>query len=100
MCCDSVGVNLLHGVSSLDINPVVDPHDVVPRLGGVTLAVPKAAHRLVQVGAVGDGESHRLQVVYCPTSTHRGSDKNLHRIIELWDCLTTTTTSLVLTLRG
>ena len=82
MCCDSVGVYLLHGVSSFDINPVVDPHDVVRRLGGVTLAVPQAAHGLVQVGAVGDGEPHRLQVVDCPTSTHRGSDKHLHRRID------------------
>ena len=94
VCRDSVRVNLHHGVGSLDINPVVDPHDVVPRLGGVSLPIPPAAHRLVQVGAVGDGEPHCLQVVDCPASADWRSDQNLTRInVELWDLLFTSTTS-------
>ena len=87
MSCDSVRVDLHHGVGSLDINPVVDPHDVVPRLGGVALAVPPGTHRLVEVGAVGDGEPHCLQVVDGPPSTDWGSDQHLNTITYLAQAL-------------
>ena len=34
---------LLHAVSPLDVNPLVDPEDVVPVLQGVALTIPRAA---------------------------------------------------------
>ena len=83
MGCNSAGFQLVHGVCSLDVNPLMDSQDIVSILLRVSLPIPLRTV-LRPLRAVGSGKSRSFQIEHGSSVSYRRFYEQFDRPHALW----------------